>query len=374
MNTGLLLYSLPLCADLNLMWRIDDETLSIYLQRGMLPAGLYSQLSLAEIQGKMLRLDLTPNWQTREPSPMVFVLTYKDGTLQRISDEGKPLMSNLKDLHIPLLDHGFIRVVDVMGDDAAIVQAARVSYGKGTKSVSEDAALIDYLIRHKHTSPLEMCEIKLHLKMPLFVMRQWIRHRMANVNEYSARYSVMEDEFYIPKKEHLAPQSTTNNQGRSEQIFSDVEANDIIRTLKRDSEIAYSHYLELMNQDSDGQEVIFDRLGLSRELARINLPVNIYTQCYWKIDLHNLLHFLRLRADSHAQYEIRVYAQAILDQIVAQWVPLACASWKNHVQGAVTFAADEWAEIKDVLLGREIKFEHPSKGRMREFVKKIQKY
>ena len=217
---------------------------------------------------------------------------------------------------VPVLDHGFVRVVDYMGDDAAICQAARVSYGKGTKSVQNDEGLIRYLMRHWHSTPFEMCEVKLHVKLPVFVARQWIRHRTANVNEYSARYSILDREFYIPAPEHIAAQSSVNNQGRGEALTGE-EAARVLDILKSDSIRSYDNYQSMISDD--GQQ------GLARELARMNLPANIYTQWYWKVDLHNLLHFLRLRADAHAQYEIRVYADAICS-IVADWVPFAYAA------------------------------------------------
>ncbi|WP_264687744.1 FAD-dependent thymidylate synthase [Wolbachia endosymbiont (group A) of Sympetrum striolatum] len=208
-----------------------------------------------------------------------------------------------------VLDHGFIRVVDYMGSDSAIVQAARVSYGKGTKQISQDEALIKYLMRHHHTTPFEMCEIKFHVKLPIFVARQWIRHRTANVNEYSARYSILDNEFYIPKPEQIAKQSDNNKQGSGEAFDPDT-SKEIIDSLTNDSNLVYSHYEKFIEQ------------GLAREIARTNLTLNYYTQFYWKIDLHNLLHFLKLRADKHAQYEIRVYAEVMLD-IIKKWVPLA---------------------------------------------------
>ncbi|RMH39311.1 MAG: FAD-dependent thymidylate synthase [Alphaproteobacteria bacterium] len=222
----------------------------------------------------------------------------------------------------PVLDHGFVRVIDYMGDDAAIVQAARVSYGKGTKSVSNDEGLIRYLMRHWHSTPFEMCEIKLHVKLPIFVARQWIRHRTANVNEYSARYSILDREFYIPSPEALALQSTQNNQGRGAPLDPEAAAR-VLEILKADAARAYDHYEEMV-----------DRIGLARELARMNLPANIYTQWYWKIDLHNLLHFLRLRADPHAQYEIRVYAETI-GKLVADWVPMTWRAYQELRGGAV---------------------------------------
>ncbi|MEM7616822.1 MAG: FAD-dependent thymidylate synthase [Pseudomonadota bacterium] len=234
----------------------------------------------------------------------------------------------------PVLDHGFIRVIDYMGDDSAIVQAARVSYGKGTKKVNQDQGLINYLMRHRHTTPFEMCEIKFHIKLPIFVARQWIRHRTANVNEYSARYSILDKEFYIPEIENIAPQSVSNNQGRSEQILSRAEAEQVINILRDDAERCYNNYEILMNRDKDDNIINEDNVGIARELARMNLNVNYYTQWYWKIDLHNLLHFLSLRADSHAQYEIRVYADIMLS-ILEKWLPLTYAAFKNYrVNGA----------------------------------------
>lgn len=223
----------------------------------------------------------------------------------------------------PVLDHGFVRVIDYMGDDAAICQAARVSYGKGTKSVQNDEGLIRYLMRHWHSTPFEMCEIKLHVKLPVFVARQWIRHRTANVNEYSARYSILDREFYIPAEDALAAQSVVNNQGRGAAL-SGEEAERVLRYLRDDASRCYDHYEEMISDE--GQQ------GLARELARMNLPANIYTQWYWKVDLHNLLHFLRLRADSHAQYEIRVYAEEMC-KIVSDWVPFAYSAFEDYRMG-----------------------------------------
>ena len=208
---------------------------------------------------------------------------------------------------IPVLDHGFVRVIDYMGDDAAVVQAARVSYGRGTRRVSEDAGLIRYLMRHRHSTPFEMCEIKYHVKLPIFVARQWIRHRTANVNEYSARYSILDREFYIPAPEHLAAQSEANRQGRGE-VLEGAEAAGVLDLLRGDATRSYDHYVDMLNEDADGAPLDPARQGLARELARMNLTLNTYTQWYWKTDLHNLLHFLSLRADAHAQYEIRAYA------------------------------------------------------------------
>ncbi|MFN6925139.1 MAG: FAD-dependent thymidylate synthase [Tabrizicola sp.] len=277
-------------------------------------------------------------------------------TLRAVSDG---MEAHLYRVH-PVLDHGFIRVIDYMGDDAAIVQAARVSYGAGTKHVQNDEGLIRYLMRHWHSTPFEMCEIKLHVKLPVFVARQWIRHRTANVNEYSARYSILDREFYIPAPENLAAQSTVNNQGRGE-VLSGPEAARVLETLKRDAATAYDHYEAMLSQE--GQQ------GLARELARMNLPMNIYTQWYWKTDLHNLFHFLRLRADSHAQYEIRVYAEAIA-ACVKDWVPLAWAAFEDYRMGGVTLSAKAIAVLKRRLAGETVTQEASgmSKGEWREFV------
>ena len=222
-----------------------------------------------------------------------------------------PALDEILGKAFKVLDDGFIRVVDYMGSDAAIVQAARVSYGIGTKKVSEDRGLINYLMRHRHTSPFEMCELKIHVKMPIFVARQWIRHRVANLNEVSGRYSVLDNEFYMPDTGNLAAQARTNRQGRGD-VLTATEAARVLDILRDDATRSYTHYEEMLNE-IDGQIVDPDRQGLARELARMNLPVSLYTQLYWKIDLHNLLHFLNLRAAPHAQYEIRMYADALLD-------------------------------------------------------------
>ena len=258
-----------------------------------------------------------------------------------------------------VLDHGFVRVIDYMGDDSAIVQAARVSYGEGTKHVSNDEGLIRYLMRHWHSTPFEMCEIKLHVKLPVFVARQWIRHRTANVNEYSARYSILDREFYIPAPDKVAAQSKVNNQGRGATLEG-AEAARVLEILKADSTRTYDNYEAMISQD--GQE------GLARELARMNLPANIYTQWYWKIDLHNLFHFLRLRADAHAQYEIRVYADEIC-KIVADWVPLAYRAFEDYRLGGATLSARAMDCVKRMLSGEEVTQETSgmSKGEWREF-------
>jgi thymidylate synthase (FAD) len=244
---------------------------------------------------------------------------------------------------IPVLDHGFLRVIDYMGDDAAIVQAARVSYGRGTRRVQDDAGLIDYLMRHRHSTPFEMCEIKYHVKLPIFVARQWIRHRTANVNEYSARYSVLDKEYYLPAPEHLAAQSTSNRQGRGRALGAEQAAH-VLRLLREDAERCHADYEAMLNEDGP---------GLARELARINLTLATYTQWYWKIDLHNLMHFLSLRADAHAQYEIRVYAEAMLETM-RRWVPLAHAAFVKNRLGAVTLSAPALAAVRRMLAGEAV--------------------
>jgi thymidylate synthase (FAD) len=230
---------------------------------------------------------------------------------------------------INVLDHGFIRVVDYMGDDSSIVQAARVSYGAGTKKVNQDKGLINYLMRHRHTTPFEMCDIKFHIKLPIFIARQWIRHRTASVNEYSGRYSILGNEFYLPRKEHIAPQSSINAQGRAEEILPDQTAEKVLDILKRDAINCYQNYERMMNSDKDGNVIDESSVGISRELARMNLTLNYYTEWYWKINLHNLLHFVALRADDHAQYEIRVYADEIL-KIIEKWVPYTAEAFKEY--------------------------------------------
>jgi thymidylate synthase (FAD) len=253
---------------------------------------------------------------------------------------------------LPVLDHGFVRVIDYMGDDAAIVQAARVSYGKGTKRTREDAGLIRYLMRNSHTTPFEMCEIKYHVKLPIFVARQWIRHRTANVNEYSARYSILDNEFYLPAPEQMAAQSTANRQGRGE-VLSAEDAARVHELLREDAERAYGHYAELLNEDADGNVVDPDKPGLARELARMNLSLNFYTQWYWKIDLHNLLHFLWLRNDAHAQYEIRAYADVMLDT-VQSWVPLAFDAFSDYRVGGAQLSSKGLDVVRKLLDGEEI--------------------
>jgi thymidylate synthase (FAD) len=257
-----------------------------------------------------------------------------------------------------VLDHGFVRVIDYMGNDDSVVQSARVSYGSGTKKVNADKALINYLMAHRHTTPFEMCEIKFHIKLPIFVARQWIRHRTASVNEYSARYSIVEDEFYIPNPQHLSAQSKVNHQGRDEnKILNSAEQKRVLDLLKHDTANAYKDYLEMINQDSLGNIVDENKEGLARELARMNLPLNCYTQWYWKIDLHNLLHFLNLRADKHAQYEIRVYAQIMLD-LVKKWVPNCYEAFVKNNQTGKNFSGPALDVVKKLLKGEKISQEN----------------
>lgn len=253
---------------------------------------------------------------------------------------------------VPVLDAGFVRVVDYMGDDTSVVQAARVSYGRGTKPVSEDRALIRYLMKNWHSTPFEMCEIKLHVKLPIFVARQWIRHRTASVNEYSARYSILDKEFYIPAPENLAAQSTTNRQGRGNVLGYD-EAGKVLDMLRDDAERNYRNYAWMLNEGTEGHAADPNRKGLSRELARMNLTLNSYTQWYWKSDLHNLFGFLKLRADSHAQFEIRVYAEAILD-IVSRWVPDSYQAFLDYRLNSVTLSAQALALVRRLVAGEPV--------------------
>lgn len=262
-------------------------------------------------------------------------------TKRVVSDE----LENLLYQPIKILDQGFIRVVDYMGNDGAIAQAARVSYGKGTRTTQDDSALINYLMRHAHTSPFEMCEIKLHIKAPIFIIRQWIRHRTANVNEYSGRYSVMNNEYYLPKEDQLMKQSKSNKQGREKPLEAPYNE-QAASLLEQTSSLAFENYDKMLHLG--GEES-----GLSRELSRIVLPLNTYTELYWKIDLHNLLHFVRLRATHHAQYEIRVYAQAILD-VIAKWVPLTYEAFKRYRMDAVNLSSEAHKVIKDLLKNKQI--------------------
>ena len=263
-----------------------------------------------------------------------------------------PALEEILYTALPVLDRGFVRVVDYMGDDGAVVQAARVSYGRGTRKVSEDRGLIHYLMRHRHSTPFEMCEIKFHVKLPIFVARQWIRHRTANVNEYSARYSIMDNEFYVPVPAALAAQSASNRQGRGD-VLEGEEAARVLDLLQADSRRQYDHYAELLNENDAGEAIDGKRRGLARELARTSLTLNFYTQWYWKIDLHNLMHFLSLRADPHAQHEIRVYAEAMLE-VMRRWVPLCHDAFVQHRLHAVTLSAGALAVVKRLLAGEKV--------------------
>ena len=256
---------------------------------------------------------------------------------------------------LPILDHGFIRVVDYMGDDSSIVQSARVSYGKGTKKVSTDEGLIKYLMRHWHSTPFEMCEIKYHVKLPIFIARQWIRHRTANVNEYSARYSILDKEFYLPSPEHLAAQSQSNRQGRGD-ILEGEKAKKVLDLLKGDAEQTYNNYETMLNERYDGSIIDENSVGLARELARMNLTLNTYTQWYWKTDLLNLMNFLRLRADHHAQYEIRAYADAMLDT-VKKWVPITYEAFMDYRVGGTEVSSKGKHIIKKLINGKKVSIE-----------------
>jgi thymidylate synthase (FAD) len=262
-----------------------------------------------------------------------------------------------------VLDHGFVRLVDYMGDDNAIVQAARVSYGAGTKNVSSDRQLIRYLMRHRHTTPFEMCEVKFHVKLPIFVARQWIRHRTANVNEISGRYSEMVDEFYVPELEQIRPQSVINKQGRSEDAFETDEATEIQAQLSETQRELYSEYKESLDKN------------LARELARINLPLSLYTEWYWKIDLHNLFHFLHLRLDAHAQYEIRVFAEAMA-AITKELFPIDYEAFEDYRLNSIGFTGPEIKILQQLLSSKELSVEQLvelglSKRESSEFVKKM---
>jgi thymidylate synthase (FAD) len=256
---------------------------------------------------------------------------------------------------IPVLDHGFIRVIDYMGDDSSIVQSARVSYGKGTKKVSTDEGLIRYLMRHWHSTPFEMCEIKYHIKLPIFIARQWIRHRTANVNEYSARYSILDKEFYIPAKEQLSAQATNNRQGRGD-LITGPQADEVLKILKDDAVRTYDNYEKMLNERFDGTIIDENKSGLARELARMNLTLNSYTQWYWKTDLLNLMNFLFLRGDSHAQYEIRVYAEKMLDT-VKKWVPITHAAFLDYRVGAAHLSSKGLKIVKSMINGHKITYE-----------------
>ena len=274
------------------------------------------------------------------------------------SQESKTKRATVPDLEkilyeaFPVLDHGFVRVVDYMGDDTSIVQSARVSYGKGTKKVSTDAGLIKYLMRHWHSTPFEMCEIKYHIKLPIFIARQWIRHRTANVNEYSARYSILDKEFYLPIKKNLAAQSTSNRQGRGD-VIDGKQANEVLELLKNDAERTYKNYEMMLNERYDGSTIDENKKGLARELARMNLTLNTYTQWYWKTDLLNLMNFLRLRADRHAQYEIRAYAEVMLDTL-KKWVPITFEAFMDYRVGGTEVSAKGKLIIQSLIKGEKV--------------------
>ncbi len=292
----------------------------------------------------MYRLKSSNRSQDRESSEFEQTLT-KRNTVKALEEI---LYKSFK-----VLDHGFIRVIDYMGDDSSIVQAARVSYGKGTKTIYQDQGLIRYLMRHRHTTPFEMCDIKFHVKLPIFVARQWIRHRTASVNEYSARYSILAKEFYLPEKKHLSVQSKTNKQGRESTAVPDSLAEKVLGILKKDANICYEHYKEMLNEDENGDIIDVGVACISRELARMNLTLNYYTEWYWKTNLHNLLHFLALRTDSHAQYEIRAYAKKILD-IVKLWVPYSFEAFNDYVAHAVTISRNGLEVVKRMIAGKEV--------------------
>ena len=242
-----------------------------------------------------------------------------------------------------------------MGDDSSIVQAARVSYGKGTKKVSTDEGLIRYLLRHWHSTPFEMCEIKYHIKLPIFIARQWIRHRTANVNEYSARYSILDKEFYIPATDKLAAQAVNNRQGRGD-VLEGEQAQEVLNILKEDSQRTYENYEKMLNERYDGSRIDENKPGLARELARMNLTLNSYTQWYWKTDLLNLMNFLFLRADMHAQYEIRVYAEAMIETL-KKWVPITHSAFLDYRVGAAHISAKGLTVIQSLLNGEKVDLE-----------------
>ena len=289
---------------------------------------------------------------TKEQQQEIKDLQSQESKTKRVT---APQLENILFEAIPVLDHGFVRVIDYMGDDTSIVQAARVSYGKGTKQVSTDSGLIKYLMRHWHSTPFEMCEIKYHIKLPIFIARQWIRHRTANVNEYSARYSILDKEFYLPNKENLAAQSKNNRQGRGEILTGD-QAKEVLNLLKNDAERTYDNYETMLNERYDGSVIDEKKSGLARELARMNLTLNTYTQWYWKTDLLNLMNFLRLRADSHAQYEIRAYADVMLDTL-KKWVPITFEAFMDYRVGGTEVSSKGKKVLKDLISGKNINIE-----------------
>ena len=267
-----------------------------------------------------------------------------------------PELENILYEAMPILDHGFVRVVDYMGNDTSIVQAARVSYGKGTKKVNTDSGLIKYLMRHWHSTPFEMCEIKYHVKLPIFIARQWIRHRTANVNEYSARYSILDKEFYLPDEKNLAAQSQSNRQGRGN-IIEGEQAKKVLDLLKNDAEQTYKNYEVMLNERYDGSVIDEKKTGLARELTRMNLTLNTYTQWYWKTDLLNLMNFLKLRADSHAQYEIRAYADAMLETL-KRWVPITYDAFMDYRVSGTEVSAKGKLIIQKLIKGEKVSLEN----------------
>lgn len=285
---------------------------------------------------------------TEQPTPEAADIPVREATttFRPVADG----MEKHVNVYHPVLDHGFVAVKDYMGDDLSVLQMARMSYGKGTKGTSDDRALLRYLMRHLHTSPFEGCVIKLHVKLPIFVMRQWVRHRTASLNEYSARYSILPDEFYLPRPEDLAVQSADNKQGRGQTLTLEQSA-EVLRVLKDEALRNFGTYHQLLNADEDGRVIDEDRAGVARELARIGLPLSTYTQMYWQTNLHNLMHFLRLRADVHAQYEIRVYAEKILE-LMADWVPVTTEAFRDYQLDAQRFSRMEVALLRDVLAGK----------------------
>ncbi len=290
---------------------------------------------------------------TKEQQQEIKDLQSQDNKTKRVV---APQLESILFEAIPILDHGFVRVIDYMGDDTSIVQAARVSYGKGTKKVSTDSGLIKYLMRHWHSTPFEMCEIKYHIKLPIFIARQWIRHRTANVNEYSARYSILDKEFYLPSQENLAAQSKNNRQGRGEVLTGD-QAEEVLNLLKSDAERTYDNYQTMLNERYDGSVIDEKKSGLARELARMNLTLNTYTQWYWKTDLLNLMNFLRLRADSHAQFEIRAYADVMLDTL-KKWVPITFEAFMDYRVGGTEVSSKGKAVLKDLISGKDVDIEN----------------
>ncbi|MCE5229293.1 FAD-dependent thymidylate synthase [bacterium] len=269
-----------------------------------------------------------------------------------------PEAEALLDQEIKVLDHGFVRLVDYLGGDQRIVQAARVSYGEGTKTHREDSGLINYLMRHGHTSPFEQVILTFHTKMPIFVARQWVRHRTARLNEISGRYSVMKDEFYVPEPDQVRMQSQTNRQGRDEASVTPELAREVTETMVGDQAQVYRNYESMISA------------GIAREVARINLPLSLYTEWYWQIDLHNLFHFIKLRLDEHAQYEIRVYAEAMAKCAKAV-APAAYDAFEEHVLQGATFSRTELAALKEMIAGKQPQFENDR--RKAEFEAKLPK-